>query len=85
MTFAFEKFFESGFNHDLTGNAFDLVLFERYHLGIGFHKHMICLTVQRTHVTYVCTLWFKKDDAREYFETQYESATYTYRTLGLKK
>ena len=79
MIFSIETFKEKGLNLDLTGNDFDIVLFQKYHFGIynGAKKNkLISIYLQNSSKTYMLGLWLSNLRAKSYFKGWNDSDTY---------
>lgn len=82
MVLSLEVFKETGFNSDLTGNFFDIVLFNRFHFGINYHNYLFHFVFQKPKKTYFFDIWFSKKRFKDYFSGCYNSPTYTKYIFG---
>jgi hypothetical protein len=72
-----EVFKERGLNHDLLGNFFDIVLFEEFHFGFGYHDKLLFFKIQIPKKTYFFDFWFSKKRFNNYFYGTRDSLNYT--------
>lgn len=82
MIASIEIFKEKGFNSDLTGNFFDFVFFNSYHIGLGYRNFLLHFIFQTKNKTLFFNIWFSKKRARDYFKNCPENSSYKKHILG---
>jgi len=77
-----EIFKEKGFNSDLTGNFFDIVIFNNFHLGIGYRNFLLHFVFQTKNKTFFINFFFSKKRAKDYLTNSDNSENYKKYVIG---
>jgi hypothetical protein len=82
MVTSVEIFEEKGFNSDLTGNIFDIVLFRNFHVGVCYSNLLLHFIFQNKNKTLFFNIWFSKKRAKSYLSNLRNSENYKKYVMG---